>query len=245
MKPLWRYTYRTSDGAWHTASVRAADRDAAFAELRKCGVKPVKVELASGLLNSLRALGRRWYAIIVLALALAATLAYTITGGSQSPATATPPPPATAAPPSSPIPAEPRHQVAGLPSDWISRLGDFFDPTDAYLALFAQPGCIDGMDIVPSPDAFTESSFSEPLTPVTEADPAWIVEMKSILVGMKEEALTLAKGGKASQEIILWLRERQRMEAGYRAQILAGDGTDAEKAARLAAVGLQPLAPIR
>ena len=242
MKPLWRYTYRTSDGAWHTASVRAADRDAAFAELRKSGVKPVKVELASGLLNSLRALGRRWYAIIVLTLALAATLAYIASVGRRVPA---PPPPATAAPPSSPIPAEPRHQVAGLPSDWISRLGDFFDPTDAYLALFAQPGRIDGMDIVPTPDAFTESSFSEPLVPVTEADPAWIVEMKSILVGMKEEALTLAKGGKAPQEIILWLRERQRMEAGYRAQILAGDGTDAEKAARLAAVGLQPLASVR
>ena len=241
MKPLWRYTYRTSDGAWHTASVRAADRDAAFAELRKSGVKPVKVELASGLLNSLRALGRRWYAIIVLTLALAATLAYIASVGRRVPA----PPPATAAPPPSPIPAKPRHQVAGLPSDWISRLDNFFDPTDAYLALFAQPGRIDGMDIVPSPDAFTESSFSEPLTPVTESDPAWVVEMKSILVGMKEEALTLAKGGKAPQEIILWLRERQRMEAGYRAQILAGDGTDAEKAARLAAVGLQPLAPIR
>ena len=241
MKPLWRYTYRTSDGAWHTASVRAADRDAAFAELKKSGVKPVKVELASGLLNSLRALGRRWYAIIVLALALAATLAYIASVGRRVPA----PPPATAKPTSSPIPAEPRHQVAGLPSDWISRLGDFFDPTDAYLALFAQPGRIDGMDIVPSPDAFMESSFSEPLTPVSETDPAWVVEMKSILVGMKEEALTLAKGGKAPQEIILWLRERQRMEAGYRAQILAGDGTDAEKAARLAAVGLQPLAPIR
>lgn len=238
MKPLWRYTYRSSDGAWHASNVRAADRDGVFAELKRRGVKPVKVELASGFLNSVRALGRRWYAIIILVLALAATLAYTFTGGlrvSRAPA-------ATAsASAASSVPAEPRHQVDDLPSDWIAHLGEFFNPTDAYLALFAQPGRVDGLDIVPSPGAFTEASFSEPVAPVVEADPAWVAEMKSILVGMKEEALTLSRGGKASQEIILWLRERQRMEAGYRAQILAGDGTRTEKTARLEAVGLQPL----
>ena len=233
MKPLWRYTYRSSDGAWHNASVRAASRDDAFAELKRLGIKPVKVELAAGLANAFLALGRRAYAIVLLALALVATLACLLV---LSPSTRSPSAPS----PLHPSAPSPRHQIAALPADWTSRLPDFFNPTDAYLALFAQPGREDGADIVPSPDAFTEASFSAPAVPASPSDPAWVVEMKAILVGMKEEALALAKGGKAPQEIILWLRERQRMEAGYRAQILSGPGTPAEKSARLEAVGLQP-----
>lgn len=238
MKARWRYTYRTSDGAWHESSVRAPSRDEAFAKLKRRGIKPVRVDLESGALNSFKALGRRGLAIILLVACLAATLAYAILA--RAPRRDDP-----AAPQQQQQEAEQRQpavrrQIPSLPEDWIQRLSDYFDSADSYLALCAQPGCREALDIMPDPDLFTGDAFADAPDEPRDGEPEWVADIRAILVGMKEEARALERAGKSPSEVIMWLRERQRMENSYRLQILSGPEPDDEKRLRLQAVGLLP-----
>ena len=44
----YTYAYKTPDGKRHEASIEAASRDAAFANLREQGIRPIKVVAADG-----------------------------------------------------------------------------------------------------------------------------------------------------------------------------------------------------
>ena len=61
------YEYRTPDNAKHSGVVCASDREAAYAELKKQGIKPSRFAEAPGFFNKLFGKGKRWLAISVLA----------------------------------------------------------------------------------------------------------------------------------------------------------------------------------
>lgn len=60
------YEYRTSDNAKHTGVIRASDREAAYAELKRNGIKPSRFSEAPGFFNKLFGKGKRWLAIVLL-----------------------------------------------------------------------------------------------------------------------------------------------------------------------------------
>ena len=60
------YEYRTPDNEKHQGEIKAADREAAYAALKKQGIKPSRFAEAPGLFNKLFGKGKRWMAIGVL-----------------------------------------------------------------------------------------------------------------------------------------------------------------------------------
>ncbi len=217
------YQYRTSANELKEGSLSAPSRDAAYAMLKKDGINPSRVVLAAGFWNYLASIGRRGLAIVVLALVVLGLVLYQYS-----------------TPTSTPIRNAylPRHQIANLPDSWLNELSKYFSPMDVYIATLAQPGCDVSIDVVPSPDMFSVEYLEAELPASLPSEPRWVTELKGIILGIKEESLALIRGGKSPNDVILWLRERQRMEAAYREQILGGEGTTEEKALRLRAMGL-------
>ena len=221
--PDWGYT--SPDGVRHEARIRATGRDAAFALLRGQGIRPMKLYPAPGILNRLRIDGWRWAAaamLVVAGLTAAALIGRNVSARHHPTA----------------WDVLPRHQLEGLPSDWRQRLGDYLPPADAYLALFAQPGRMDIRETGGKESPLTEEALLREVPSPGADDPPWVVALKRVLVGMKEEAVALVKLGKAPAEISIWLEERQKMEAEYRRQILEGTDSGEEKIRRLQAMGL-------
>ena len=220
----FRYTYRTSDGAWHEAEIDASDRNAVYDTLKPQGIRPVKVwcpnpPLFYGV--------KRWIAIVVLALIAvgSSVVAYRRSAKSSSLFTL-----------KSSISPVPRHRILNAPPDFAAQaVKHFAYSSERFLALNAQPGMpysvasesLDDLsealehEIVPSPD-----------------DPEWVADLKRIVAGMKIEAGILMRDGKKPSDIALWLTERQKMEFTYRNQIIGGPGTLDEKAAKLRMMGL-------
>ena len=60
------YEYRTPDNAKHNGVISASDREAAYAALKKQGIKPSRFSEAPGLFNKIFGKGKRWIAIGVL-----------------------------------------------------------------------------------------------------------------------------------------------------------------------------------
>ena len=74
------YSYNTKQNERREGLVISApNRDAAFSELNKRGIRPYKLHPAPGLWNKVLSLGGRGFAIIVLAFALLASLAVALT----------------------------------------------------------------------------------------------------------------------------------------------------------------------
>ena len=62
------YEYRTKDNIRHEGVINAASRDAAFAALKAQGIRPGSVKEAPGVWNKLFGKGKRWIAIVLLAI---------------------------------------------------------------------------------------------------------------------------------------------------------------------------------
>ena len=60
------YEYRTPDNAKHNGVICASDKEAAYAALKKQGIKPCRFAEAPGILNKLFGKGKRWMVIGVL-----------------------------------------------------------------------------------------------------------------------------------------------------------------------------------
>ena len=132
----YTYAYKTSDGIRHEDSMNAASREEVFAELRKRGIKAIKVVAADGSKANGEVRGVRKRAVAAL-VALAAVCAGVIAyfGGTRTAAVVA----------ANPAMSSPRHQIYGDPAimEPIER-GDFGGilprEGDKMLAIFAQPG---------------------------------------------------------------------------------------------------------
>lgn len=180
------YYYRTSDNVLHSGTILAPDREAAFRVLKRDGVKPAKLEEASGFFNKLFGKGKRWIAIVMLAL-LSAVVTHLWINASIAVDEA-----------NTLESIAPRHQIYGDPAvvakfeTWQGLLSVFGKEGAAYieLAAYAQPGkCVDLSGHTFSPEESREL-LSIALTnqlDVTGEDSREIVELKQIVNGMIQE----------------------------------------------------------
>lgn len=168
--------------------------------LRKSGVRPMKVWPAPGLLNRISALGKRGLAIILLSLALIAIM---VGRGLRSA-----PPANTLSQPS------PRHQIYGDPA-LMSELratgyaNVFENEGDRILAFYAQPGA----DVPTAATNHTALTLASTFA-FSSDDPREVQELKSIVLGMKDELREyLANGVGTTETYLRRLQERQAEEA--------------------------------
>ena len=132
----YTYAYKTSDGVRHEDSMNAASREEVFAELRKRGIKAIKVVAADGSKanGEVRGVRKRIVAVLVAVAALSVGIVAYL-GGTRTAAVQA----------ANPAAISPRHQIYGDPAimELLER-GDFSAALsregDRLLAVFAQPG---------------------------------------------------------------------------------------------------------
>ena len=199
----YTYAYKTSDGVRHEDSITASSREEVFAELRKRGIKAIKVVAADGVKANGEVRGVRKRVVVSL-VALAALGAGVVAyfGGTRTAAVVTANPEMV-----SPLQiASPRHQIYGDPAimEPIER-GDFGGilprEGDKMLAIFAQPGklmCAKGVNprrwVTGNGERGTvfEAYAKDELTAdndiqIADGDSREIRELKQIVNGMREE----------------------------------------------------------
>ena len=198
------YSYKTSDGVRHEGTFEAKSNDAVFAALREKGIRPMKVWE----IHSPYYISKRTRLIIILALALAASLVYTIR--LRSSALSTQHSEHTA----------PRHQIYGDPSIWEELERDDFaavfpDIGDRILALYAIPGRSEPSTLrLPYPEIIKAlAAAKDKDVEFSPDEPREATELKRIVQGMKEEFRWYVADGEGTVETYLQrLRERQSEE---------------------------------
>ena len=198
------YSYKTSDGVRHESTFEAKSNEAVFAALRAQGIKPMKVWE----IHSPYYISKRTRLIIILALALAASLVYTIRLRDSALSTQ-----------HSALTA-PRHQIYGDPAIWEDIERDNFASVfkssgDRILALYAIPGraVTDSLSLSRAALLKALEDCKDKDVVIEKTDAAEAVELKRIVQGMKEELRWYVADGVGSVESYLnRLRERQDEE---------------------------------
>lgn len=196
------YEYRTSDNAKHNGVIRAADREAAYALLKKQGIKPSRFSEAPGFFNKLFGKGKRWIAIGVLCavcLVLCAVLIRTERKEQDARHKAQ---------------TSERHQIYGDPSiieeiESSAYASVFTHPGERFLAYFAQPGR--EVPLAARCDADVVAACLTNAIVVAADDPREVAELKRIVNGIKDELRAYLEEGGAA-DYIRQLRDRQREE---------------------------------
>ena len=176
------YTYRTPDNKQHRGTLNAPTREAAYATIKAQGIKPGHVDEAPGFFNKLFGKGKRWIAIVVLAL-IAVSLAFVRTNEAGE---------------GSALDAPERRQVVGdmgvieknIRNGWS---GVFEHEGERFLASFAIPGVPAGQRNT------TEEELKAALVrkyPAAASDTIEARQIKAMVEGMKQELREyLADGG--------------------------------------------------
>ena len=176
---------------------------------------------APGFLNHLLGKGKRWMVIGVLMISLVAVIIAnqfnrrTIMAIEREQAIALP-----------------RHQIPVLTPDILSYSIDrlFPDPLDRLLARYAQPGLE-----IPLSNGVADAR--------AEPDADAVVELRGVVFGMRREADGFLRIGRTLSDLETFLKERQRMEAGYRESVglrVKSGSLNREKANQtLSAMGLK------
>ena len=192
------YEYRTKENKLCRGTISSTNRDSAYAELRKMGIKASRLKESPGIFNKILGKGKRWIAIGGLSVALGVTVLYhwrhgvgysnyVIDAYEQKRVL-------------------PRHQIENMPTNWADYINDIFEEGfEREIAIYALPGVI------------VESMDDKR---VSNSDSAWIEELKSVVRGMNEEAQAMIRMGKTAADVMMYFEERQKMEATYREQVL-------------------------
>ena len=212
----YTYAYKTSDGIRHEDSMNAASREEVFAELRKRGIKAIKVVAADGSKANGEVRGVRKRAVAAL-VALAAVCAGVVAyfSGTRTAAVVA----------ANPVAVSPRHQIYGDPAivETFER-GDFFNVLsregDRLLAVFAQPGrlmCAKGTNPRKlsanaaaqfAAYAKNELGTDNDIT-IASDEPREIRELKQIVNGMRDEMRTYLANGNGTPRSY-WRRLNER-----------------------------------
>ena len=199
----YNYQYRTKDNSLHKGVVSATDKDAAYALLKSKGIRPSRLEEASGFFNKLFGKGKRWIAITVLSVVVVA-LSFVIK--------------------TRPViveqsePSRQRHQIYGDPAIIEEMRSGFFanvfsNDGERYLAAYAMPGATmpEGALRLKSPEIL-KAALTNTIV-ISESDSREIAELKAIVNGMKDELREyLADGEGTCSMFIRRLEERQEEE---------------------------------
>ncbi len=217
----YTYAYKTSDGTRHEEAVDAPSREAAFAALRKRGIRPIKVVAADGSkANGEVRGGRGRAAALAAAAALLAGGVALWMGGREAGGARTRQ--------GAPLPvATPRHQIYGDPAivGGFER-GRFEDvlprPGDRLLAWFAQPGrltCPKGVSParlrrLSDGDAAALCEAARSDVPVSTDAPREVRELVQVVNGIRAEMRAyLANGNGTVRSFWRRLVERTEREA--------------------------------
>ena len=212
----YTYAYKTSDGVRHEDSMNAASREEVFAELRKRGIKAIKVVAADGSKanGEVRGVRKRAVAALVALAAISAAVVVYL-GGTRTAAVVT----------ANPAAVSPRHQIYGDPAIMESlERGDFTAALsregDRLLAVFAQPGklmCAKGTNprllSKNAAEKFAAYAKNELGTDkditIASDDPREIRELKQIVNGMRDEMRTYLANGNGTPRSY-WRRLNER-----------------------------------
>ena len=206
------YEYKTSDNERREGQLSAASRDAAYAELKRRGIRPSKVVLAPGLLNRISSFGKRGLAIVVLAV-LCLVLAIAVGRGVLTAPQAS----ALDTVLDSPIRRQPIGDAAVIEQGIRTGWADVFElEGDRFLASFAIPGT------APAIRSTTEEKLKEALhsTPTSPTYTSGSVSLESrqiraMVEGMKNELREFLADGGTVVEYGKELVRRQEQELGY------------------------------
>ena len=201
------YEYRTPDNAKHNGVICASDRDAAYAELKKQGIKPSRLNEAPGFFNKLFGKGKRWLAIGVLS-ALVIVAVAVIQSNNRTIRTIEQSQNVFDSPMRRQVIGDPAIIEKGIRTGW----SDVFSlEGDRFLASFAIPGAIPAIRTT-SEEKLKEALDSETSTSVKTLEAR---QMLAIVEGLKQELREyLADGGtiaKYGRRIV----RRQEEEIGY------------------------------
>lgn len=203
------YVYNSADNVRHTEVVHAKSKENAYSTLKSRGIRPIRVDEAPGIFNKLFGKGKRWIAIVVLAVAFFVAIVLMLRYRSIAENVV-----------EQSIEPTHRHQIYGDPAlmDKMERtlFRDVFeDEADRLLARFSQPGTRVLFD---SPDwreksAAILASAKFPEISIKENDAREVVELKRIVLGMREEYKHYMEAGTGTpRTFVLRLAERQRRE---------------------------------
>ena len=218
------YYYKTSDGARHEATMSAPSREFVFEDLRKRGIKAIKVVSKSDP-DGVKAVKRKWHKIALTVSALtgvcvgasfwtlgrwsASFESYLRKDGSEGRGKKL-------------HRAEPmsRRQIMGNQELVATALTNevkylFANNAEIYLAAYAQPGkAVSPLIVSVTANEFEEALRSPIFTFPDESTEC--VELKRIVAGMKEELKMFLASGGTIPDYINRLNQRQEMEIDYR-----------------------------
>lgn len=221
------YTYRTSDGKRHKGAISAPSRDEAFSELRRRGIRPMRM-VADGLetADGRRGYGEGWIVGGILAGAsIACALMWYFTGGNESDVSSqsiSGNPPVQQSHEQEIARPRPRKQIEFSDGESIlSCARSLPTATEQIFAVYAQPAIDLGM--APFADETIREDFydsiEEPLY-ISPDDSRAMKDLKRIIAGMKESAVQAVASGMTPEEFVRWLSERQKMECSYLRHII-------------------------
>lgn len=210
------YSYKTSDGVRHESFYHADTKEDVFADLRKKGIRPIKVwEIAP----KHPALRRTIITLAVVAvLAAVAALAWNALlgrGGADAPSLAKL---VGLSPRDSRPQYEDRSQIYGDPGilqtcelkEWSNV---FEDEGERFLARFAQPGIPVRLAGNAWRKIVADALKAKPdLVPVSASDGTEIAKMKRMVNGMKRELAQYVQDGGTVEEYIVEVLQRQSIE---------------------------------
>ena len=213
------YEYKTRENERRSGEIAAPSRPAVYAELKKQGIKPYKVELAPGFWNWVQSLGKRTAAIALLVVAVVGVCF--LWRGTREEAEEYKDLAAAnedkAAVYNDKFENKTRRQVIGdtaiiekgIRNGWA----DIFpEEGERFLASFAIPGVPAGQRNT------TEEEIKAALgrqVPPTESDSIEARQIKSMVEGMKDELREFMANGGSIKEFGSCLVERQEAELGY------------------------------
>ena len=206
------YEYKTRANERRSGEIAAPSRGAVYAELKKQGIKPYKVELAPGFLNWLQSLGKRTAAIVLLALGV---VCFVVLWRDERDEAETFKDKATAF--SDKFENKTRRQIIGdtaiiekgIRNGWA----DIFpDEGERFLASFAIPGVPAGQRNTTEEEI--SAALSRRIEP-TDFDGIEARQIKSMVEGMKDELREFMSNGGTIKQFGSCLVERQEAELGY------------------------------
>ena len=206
------YEYKTRDNERRGGEITAPSRAAVYAELKKRGIKPYKVDLAPGFLNRVQSLGKRTAAIVVLG-ALCLVLGVAVRSFQRENTELN----SSLSTLNSSFESTTRRQVIGdtaiiekgIRNGWA----DIFpEEGERFLASFAIPGVPAGQRNTTEEEI--GAALSRRIEP-TEADGLEARQIKSMVEGMKDELREFMRNGGTIKQFGSALVERQEAELGY------------------------------
>ena len=250
----YTYAYKTSDGTRHEDSMNASSREEVFAELRKRGIKAIKVVAADGSKANGEVLGVRRrvvLGIVCFAAIVTGVIVYIATSKAGSIATkAHIDAPNSRMRNATPLP---RQMIPGDRGRIAEAAASLKTAPERLLATFAEPG---RSLSAPNGKIPTEAEFAailrEPLK-IADDDFTESVDLKRIVTRIKSDLRRFLAAGGTAEEFVAELIKRQKLEIAYREkadtrlnEMLKGDTAKAydfflKANAQLQSMGIYPL----